>query len=419
MAIIRKQRSSFWDTIHDWLLHVVEDYELIDWNRISEATSWPCALTFNGLFILVSLARKIGRHGGDLDAILDSDSRHRPMRGGGRQWDASHIDYGVSEDGGTTWANLLLFLQVLMYLISIANAWRLFSARRPYQLRMVDADTTKLTSSCRQVPLGVRRPGWTYSFAGRAVWAVWKRIARIDDQPQGSIWELSLWAPTTFSRNLFCWYSPVQLLILSFMNGSNWYYIVPLAAAVAVQCTFVVLAYSQLVKDKQILFGEMYNEYNENFVNPRVFAPKSDAATSTMEDWALARRANQGPSNFVAARTNLERLRGNDSMRRRTTALVTNEAEPRNRVRQDVYRRATDHRSVQAAVPPPAPYVNTYGSEVSSDTYRRDTHDRRSHETGNFFQKAHLEPSGSHRIRDRTARRRRHTELVESAKYGQ
>ncbi|KAJ2353327.1 hypothetical protein GGF43_003520 [Coemansia sp. RSA 2618] len=425
MAIIRKQQTSFWDGVRDWLLHLVEDYELIDWNRISEATSWPCALTLNGLFIVVSMARQISSRGADLDAILDTDRRRRSAPSTGYRWDNAHIDYEMySEDKSSTWANVLLCLQVLLYLISISNAWRLFSTQRTYQLRMADAETASLTSSCRRVPLGARRPGWANSLAGRGAWAIWKRIARIDDQIQGEVWELSLWTPATFSRNLFCWYSPAQLLILSFMDGSNWYYILPLAAAVAAQCTFIVVAYSRLVKDKQILFGEMHNEYNEKFVNPRVFGPKSDAATSTMEDWALARRADRGTSNFGSARANLERIRRGDSARRRTTALAGNDANPREYVRRDVYRRATGYGPPQAAEPVPAPYVSTYASGIERGAYRSDARDNPPYDHGHIgsrhgeFQTAHEEPSGTHRVRDRTARRRRHTELIENAKYG-
>ncbi|KAJ2842161.1 hypothetical protein IWW36_006010, partial [Coemansia brasiliensis] len=293
-------------------------------------------------------------------------------------------------------------------------------------LRMMDAGTA--SSNCRRVPLGTRRPNWARSFVGRIVWAIWKRIARIDDQIQGEIWELSLWTPTTFSRNLFCWYSPVQLLILSFMNGSNWYYILPLAAAVAVQCTFIVFTYSRLVKDKQILFGEMHNEYNEKFVNPRVFAPKAEAATSTMEDWALARSNNQMPSNFASARANLERIRKSDGMRRRTTALPVGEMEPRETMRRGAYRKTMDHVPIsRPAEPAPAPYVNSHhqayrtsrmnGSRAADMRRSLAYEDQNMHPQREAYS-TYIEPSGTHRVRDRSTSRRRYTESLESTRYG-
>ncbi|KAI9475001.1 hypothetical protein LPJ78_004911 [Coemansia sp. RSA 989] len=428
MAVIRKQKTSFWDAIRDWILHIVEDYELIDWNRVSEATSWPCALAFNVLFVMVSMARQISSRQPDFDAIIDPDTRHRLARASSSsRWNSAYRDHvSYAEQKHSRWSGILLLFQVSLYLISLINAWWLFSTRRTYQMRMMDA--AKASSNCRRVPLGTRRPSWARSFAGKVVWAIWKRIARIDDQIQGEIWELSLWTPTTFSRNLFCWYSPVQLLIMSFMNGSNWYYILPLAAAVAVQCTFVVFTYSRLVKDKQVLFGEMYNEYNENFVNPRVFAPKTEAATSTMEDWALARSNNRMPSNFASARANLERIRKSDGMRRRTTALPASEAEPRETMRRGGYRKTMDHASLsRPAEPAPAPYVVSHhqvhrnsridglqpaGARRSLAYEDQNMHlQREPHRT-------YIEPSGSHRIRDRSTSRRRYTESLESARYG-
>ncbi|KAJ2706997.1 hypothetical protein FB645_001138 [Coemansia sp. IMI 203386] len=289
MAVLRRRRTSLWDSIReaprDWLMQIVEDYELVDWNKASEATSWPIALILNGLYVLTSMVRQISSQPVYLDAIVPD----------GRKYRAPKVTMESRNFAGSkrTWSSILLLLQFALFMVSVANAWRYSSSRRIYQMRMKDEDTSLLTSNCRRVSVGTRRPGWANRWWGWGLWALWKWVAGFDDKIQGEIWELALWMPSTFSRNLFCWYSPVQLLILSFMNGSNWYYILPLAAAVACQCTYLVFAYTTMVKDKQILFGEVYNEYNQKFVNPRVFAPKRDAATSTMEDWSYARRSGE------------------------------------------------------------------------------------------------------------------------------
>ncbi|KAJ2161234.1 hypothetical protein GGF46_001662 [Coemansia sp. RSA 552] len=395
MAIVRRAQTSFWDTVReaprDWLLHLVEDYELIDWNRVAEATSWPCALALNALFVVVSLARYFSASTSNLDVLVDLDSRHRLRPGSAQQW-------GVEQgpDGGSSWAGVLLSVQVLLYLASIANTWLLFSSRRTYQLLTKEASTAAPSSSCRRVALGTRRPRWAHSLWGRVLWAVWRWVARVDDQIQGEVWELSLWTPPTFSRNLLCWYSPAQLLVMSFMDGSNWFYILPLAAAVAAQCMFIVLAYSKLVKDKQILFGEMYDEYNEKFVNPRVFAPTAEAATSTMEDWAYARQASsaQGPAAVQNGWRPAERpaARDVDDYRRRTTTALATEGG---------YRKAPVYSQEQTVTPAPGPRPSN-----SRDIGRR----------RNAFQTAHTEPAGSQFVRDRSARRRRHTEIIENAK---
>ncbi|KAJ1962948.1 hypothetical protein GGI12_002340 [Dipsacomyces acuminosporus] len=295
---------------------------------------------------------------------------------------------------------------------------------------MKDADARSLSSSCRRVTLGTRRPQWAHSLWGRLLWMLWKWIARVDDKIEGEIWELSMWTPNTFSRNLFCWCSPVQLLILSFMDGSNWYYILPLSAAVATQCTFLVVTYATLVKDKQLLFSEVYNEYNQKFVHPRVFVPKRDAATSTLEDWIEARKdaAANTDSNIAAARA----WRIGRVHERRATTMATQEIDPRGYLPNDAAEPVSrEHRREMGRskdVPPPI--------TSNTDTRARDHHLRRttmytgparaSDEFGDFENEhegpqpsyssaghpQHV-PSGTQKIRDRSAKRRRHTEIVE------
>ncbi|KAJ2782241.1 hypothetical protein H4R18_002385 [Coemansia javaensis] len=305
MAVIRKRRGSLWGAVRDrprdWLLGLAEDYELVDWNRVSDATSWPCALALNALFVLVAAARRISAPAGAAGALVDA-------RG------------AVDEPG--VLAGVLLAAHVTMCAASIGNAWWLFSSRRTYQLRMADIDaTTALTSNCRRVARRAPRPAWARSLPGRAAWTVWRWVlpaaapGREDD-----VWELSMWTPPTFSRNVFCWFSPAQLLVLAAVDGSNWHYILPLAAVVAAQCTHLVFAYTALVRDKQVLFGEVHNEYNQKFVHPRVFAPTQDAATSTADDLAPPRRAAGGwvASSVSVSRARIEELKRASAARRRT-----------------------------------------------------------------------------------------------------
>ncbi|KAJ2827673.1 hypothetical protein GGI24_002589 [Coemansia furcata] len=389
MAVIRRRRSSMWETVRetprDWLMQWVEDYELIDWNKVSEATSWPFALVLNVVFVLVSTARQLSPSGNATIGILGRN----PQR-----WD------DISSSGASRWRGTLLFLQLLLFALSVGNTWWMFSTRRTYQLRLRDAESKAMSSNCRRVALGTRRPQWAGRWWGWMVWAVWKRVMGVDDSIQGEIWELSLWMPSVFARNLFCWFSPVQLLTLSFMNGSNWFYILPMAAAVAGQCTVLVLAYATMVKDKQIIFGEMYDEYNENFVNPRVFAPKQDVATSTMEDWAVEQRRNAA-ANVSASRAFLPQgvYRPLSAAERQQSVPAPYASSRVSGQRYDVRRTSmltsiggkTDRPAVSVPVPAPVSY-DRYGRRIS--------------------QVQNLDPVGSFKARDRSDSRRRNTGMT-------
>ncbi|KAJ1737491.1 hypothetical protein LPJ72_000462 [Coemansia sp. Benny D160-2] len=422
MAIVRKQRMSLWNYLReaprDWFLSLSEDYELVDWNRVSEATSWPCALGLNVLFILVTVARQLSSRSSDMDVIVDADrGGYRANKAGGTWGDVDgHESAMYGESRGSLWSSFLYLLHVFLVLASIGNAWILFSSRRTYQLRPKDETTVELTPSCRRVTLGTRRPQWAESLWGRPLWMLWKWIAQLDDQIQGEIWELSLWEPPVFSRNLFCWYSPVQILIMSFMDGSNWYYILPLAAAAGAQSSFLVRQFSVLVKDKQILFGEVYNEYNEKFVHPRVFAPKKDAGTSTMEDWALARKASVmfgigRYGNMVDSKLNKRR----PSPPRRHTASVS-----------------TRNASIRDSAPPNPYDPRGPAVPVSLMNGRRDTGASRYHNPRHTAGHAELgrsenyendrlsrlprDPVGSLKVRDRASRRKYQNDLTDMPK---
>ncbi|KAJ1886361.1 hypothetical protein LPJ66_009667, partial [Kickxella alabastrina] len=142
MVVLRKQRGTFWGSIReaprDWLMHLAEDYELMDWNKISEATSWPIALALNGIFVLVSTARRLSSQSGDMDVIISTDRNYRRQK----------VPANVGT--GSTWAGFLVFVQLFFFTLSMANAWQFFYTRRTYQMRMKEEDTSLLTSNCRR-----------------------------------------------------------------------------------------------------------------------------------------------------------------------------------------------------------------------------------------------------------------------------
>ncbi|ORX74732.1 hypothetical protein DL89DRAFT_264538 [Linderina pennispora] len=297
MANIRKKKVSLWERLkegpRDWLLHLAEDYEIIDWDKYFGYTV-------------------------EHEVLIDTTDRYRTtIRSGSKDyWD----DAPVASESDRTWYGILVLLQLMLFGVSMANAWRLFTTRRTYQLLMKDLSARNLTSSCRRMTMGTERPAWALKLWGRPVWYIWKKIMGIDDTVFGEIWEMSMWTPTTFSRNMFCWASPLQLLVLTFLDWSSWYYILPLAAGIAVQSTYLVMAYTTLVKDKQIVSGEVHDEYNFKFVYPHLFAPKRDAATSTLEDYVMAREYHRSmqPQYYMDDDSSYHRHTSTESMGRRS-----------------------------------------------------------------------------------------------------
>ncbi|RKP35807.1 hypothetical protein BJ085DRAFT_11452, partial [Dimargaris cristalligena] len=95
------------------------------------------------------------------------------------------------------------------------------------------------------------------------------------------ILELDMWNPPILAKNLFIWFSPGQAVLIQSANASNWYYLFPLSLTIGLQLRVVSTWYEALVKDKQVLFGQMYNEYNYTYVHPRLNVIKCDKVTAT------------------------------------------------------------------------------------------------------------------------------------------
>ncbi|CAG8679720.1 10178_t:CDS:2, partial [Funneliformis mosseae] len=64
----------------------------------------------------------------------------------------------------------------------------------------------------------------------------------------------------------------------------NFFYLSFAAISIGVQLKILVKLYQSLIKDKQIIFNEVYNEYTEKFVNPNCFVHKYEVGIQTDVD---------------------------------------------------------------------------------------------------------------------------------------
>jgi hypothetical protein len=76
-------------------------------------------------------------------------------------------------------------------------------------------------------------------------------------------------------------FSPVQVAVLFAMDVNNWLLLLPIASCIALQLYVMAQAYGVLVHDKQILFEQVYSEYNDKFVYKRLFKQTADKSVQT------------------------------------------------------------------------------------------------------------------------------------------
>jgi hypothetical protein len=136
-----------------------------------------------------------------------------------------------------------------MILASIGNAYFLFTRRRTYQLRPQAAGSSTpdaLPSASSPTEL------------------------------------LDAWEPSLPSLRFFCVLSPVHLLITWHLCQSP-YTLVVLLSLSASQL-FLAHLFMQHVRDKKILYGHVFSEYERNFVEPRLSIMKRDVGCGTSPD---------------------------------------------------------------------------------------------------------------------------------------
>ncbi|RUS20250.1 hypothetical protein BC937DRAFT_95596 [Endogone sp. FLAS-F59071] len=254
----------------DWWLSLAERWESVEWDVIGGTLSWPTALMLNGLFVFVRLSRWFEEPSGSTPVLRNS---------GTRGYD-SYMSTKIKPSRFSFWLTLI---EVFLLSVSFLNSLYVFTKTRRYTLLEADIVEPLTSPNARIVRLEHDvSPAWAKTFPGNLIHALYCRLlARpsLDRSSAREIVELNVWDPPIFALKLFCWFSPIQAIILRGLDSENWQYFLPVAALVGAQMSYVVATYRIHLKDKQIIFASVMREYNEKLVNPRLFVRRFDMAT--------------------------------------------------------------------------------------------------------------------------------------------
>ena len=240
-------------------------------------------------------------------------------------------------------ANLIL----LFVIIAIAsNTYHLFTARRRYHLWLKSTSETLQSENAKLVELPVSEVGATYQkpileivletsgqiahkITTGLIWIAKKALYRIRviryvgsvvlfffppssgsargrQSSSGNLAQqmhaLDVWQAPEVSLRIFTLYSPLHLFIYiantrtGHQTGTVKAYMLfvslGLMAFISAQMALLIYFYSALVKDKELIAGEVMNEYNQKFVMPRAMPVCKDASTMTSQSEML------GPEDF-------------------------------------------------------------------------------------------------------------------------
>ncbi|ODV98546.1 hypothetical protein PACTADRAFT_31936 [Pachysolen tannophilus NRRL Y-2460] len=93
-----------------------------------------------------------------------------------------------------------------------------------------------------------------------------------------SIWRLSMWAPSLLQLYLLSLFSPLNVLFLTLNKPITFNGLVFLVLLMSFQYMLIFNKYEVLIKDKELVFKEFLQDYQENYLNPRLSKKFRDAS---------------------------------------------------------------------------------------------------------------------------------------------
>lgn len=114
------------------------------------------------------------------------------------------------------------------------------------------------------------------------------------------IWHLNVWNPSKFGLYLFIALNPINLYLIYYLISEvSHLYLLFLVVVVSGFIYLFIEKFLNLVSDKQILYQEMFQEYNKKFVQPKINVLKKDAMVdATMGPYYLSILSDNRPYAF-------------------------------------------------------------------------------------------------------------------------
>ncbi|KAI0093526.1 hypothetical protein BDY19DRAFT_861168, partial [Irpex rosettiformis] len=212
------------------------------------------------------------------------------------------------QEDESSWFDWTLPVSILLILISVGNAFRLFTRTRMYYLTLaadpVSSPHAKFISRENTPQKEVEDPSpSSSSSSSRAALAVtiikhlWhaftislhfllnmtppkdRQTTRVGNTDR--VQQLQVWTPGELEMVLFSIYSPVHALLWIAFTSANWIIMTAIMGAVSMHIRALIQSFEALQKDRAIISAEVFHEYDEKFVIPRVNPIRKDAATMT------------------------------------------------------------------------------------------------------------------------------------------
>ncbi|KAI0686728.1 hypothetical protein BC835DRAFT_1287670 [Cytidiella melzeri] len=206
----------------------------------------------------------------------------------------------IYREDESAWFDWTFPVSILIVMISVGNAFYLFTRTRMYQLALatdpVGSPHAKFVaregtphqddvppSSAALVVTVLRHLWHAFTVSVRFLLNMTppkdKQMARKGNIDR--IQQLQVWTPGELELSLLSIYSPVHFLLWMALTSANWIIMTFVMGVVSMQIRALIKSFQALQKDRAIISAEVLHEYDEKFVIPRVNPIRKDAATMT------------------------------------------------------------------------------------------------------------------------------------------
>lgn len=199
------------------------------------------------------------------------------------------------EGEGESWFDWTVPMTILLFVAAVLNAVYLFTRIKLYRLHLrpdpVSSPNAKFVAA--QLDFQPLEPPPLKARIAKSLWygfsASWRFLLgmappKVSSLPPGKtarVQQLEVWTPGELEMMLFNVYSPAHVFLWMATGSSNWILMLFIMGLVGVQANAMTHSYKALLKDKEIIAAEVFNEYNQGFVYPRINPVRKDVAVMT------------------------------------------------------------------------------------------------------------------------------------------
>lgn len=265
---IKNYPFDLWLSINEWTMSIY-------WDEYSHI-SFGLGNLLSILFIFVSKLNNYSNTNKASSSIFQSDYY---------SYDRIKQKAIKAQPGNSISTGLIQFFSIVLFTASIINTIKLMVSVKTYSLLNSEKPNTP---SVKETLLNEGSSKWVHFLT--LIFSSFKKIddSFIDDSGTTDtsnieinlfdkvVYEMHVWDPSKFQLFLFSGFNPFNLLIIKLINELSIWKILFIVLIFNCQLYWVIDKFFILLNDKQILYQEMFSEYNNKYVKPKTEILKRD-----------------------------------------------------------------------------------------------------------------------------------------------